>query len=396
MSISSKAKSLTFGLEREWFCGDSIFQRETERIFSQHWLCLGRVEDFDRVAQATPPTGYDVTGKSHSQESTYVKRDSSATDSYLSVSVGTDNLIIVRDRNGNLTAFHNVCRHRGTRLLDQACGRLKNSCIMCPYHAWTYDLQGQLIGVPNMQDVPEFDTAEFSLHRVGCVNWCGFIMLNLTRPDNDFEEAFAPILHRFKPWNLQDLKLGHTLEYNVAANWKLLFQNYSECYHCPTVHPALNRLTPYKSATNDLTEGAILGGPMSLADGFETVSSDGKKIAEPFPGLNSTQRRSVYYYTVFPSMFISAHPDYVMVHQIERISNSRSKIKCHFLIEPTTSDENLARAVNQWDEVNRQDWHVCELTQKGVESSAYVPGPYSNLETILMAFDRHYRQVMNG
>lgn len=368
MSQSLKEKSLTFGLEREWFCGDSIEQQETDRVFSQHWLCVGRVEDFDSG----------ITSQ----------------DSFFTISVGNDNLIIVRDRNGQVKAFHNVCRHRGTRLLDQRSGKLKNGCIMCPYHAWTYDLEGKLIGVPNMQGVTEFDASELSLHRVGCVNWCGFIMIHLNQPDEDFDAAFAPILYRFRPWNLQDLKLGHTLQYEVLANWKILFQNYNECYHCPTVHPDLNRLTPYKSATNDLTEGAILGGPMSLANDFETVSSDGKKIAEPFRGLNEVQRRSVYYYTVFPTMFISAHPDYVMVHQIERISNGRSRIQCHFLVDQTTANRDLARAVNQWDEVNQQDWHVCELTQKGVESSAYVPGPYSNLETMLMAFDRHYRKVM--
>jgi glycine betaine catabolism A len=359
---------MTFGLEREWFCGDSLFDLETKHVFSQHWLCVARVEDFDL--------------------------GSSGHDSYLTVSVGHDNLIVVRDRHGNMNAFHNVCRHRGTRLLDQPGGLLKKGCIICPYHAWTYDLQGCLMGVPNMQGVAEFDPADFSLHPVGCANWCGFIMIHRNQPNEEFAEAFAPMLERFRPWNLQNLRLGHTLEYDVAANWKVLFQNYNECYHCPTVHPALNRLTPYKSATNDLTEGAILGGPMSLADGFETVSSDGKKIAQPFSGLNSTQRCSVYYYTVFPTMFISAHPDYVMVHQIERISNDRSKIKCYFLVEPKTADEDLFRAVRQWDEVNRQDWHVCELTQKGVESSAYVPGPYSNLETMLMAFDRYYRAVI--
>jgi Rieske 2Fe-2S family protein len=219
-------------------------------------------------------------------------------------------------------------------------------------------------------------------------------MVYLGSATADFETDLAPMISRVADWELDKQELGRTLTYNVRANWKLLFQNYSECYHCPTVHPNLNRLTPYKTAKNDLTDGPILGGPMELADGFETVSVDGKHVGQVFRELSDRQRRSVYYYTIFPNMFISAHPDYVMVHQIERVSNVQSTVTCYFLAAPGTAADDLARAVDQWDEINRQDWHVCELTQKGIESPAYVPGPYSNLETMLMAFDRHYRAAM--
>lgn len=358
--------SLVHGLERDYFLGENIFDLETQRVFSRNWICVGRVEDLG--------DGRD--------------------ESFRTFRVGSFSLVVVRKSDGSVSAFHNICRHRGTRLLDQDLGSIKNSCITCPYHAWTYDLDGRLIGAPNMLDMPDFDKEDYGLFSVGCVNWCGFIMVNLQKVTSTFETDLQPIIRRIADWQLGDQVLGGTLTYDVRANWKLLFQNYSECYHCPTVHPNLNRLTPYKTAKNDLTDGPILGGPMGLADGFDTVSVDGKHVGRVFSGLDDRQRRSVYYYTVFPNMFISAHPDYVMVHQIERVSNVQSSVSCYFLAAPETNSADLARAVDQWDEINRQDWQVCELTQKGIESPAYVPGPYSNLETMLMAFDRHYRATM--
>ena len=364
MSVANH--SLIRGLERDYFLGDDIFDLETERIFSRNWICVGRIEEFGE------------------------NRD----ESFVTFKIGSFAIAVIRKSDGSVSAFHNICRHRGTRLIDQDRGSIKNSCLTCPYHAWTYDLDGCLIGAPNMLEMPAFDRSEHGLLSVGCVNWCGFIMVNLEKANEDFETDLAPIIIRVADWELDQQELVQTLTYRVQANWKLLFQNYSECYHCPSVHPNLNRLTPYKNAKNDLTAGSILGGPMELADGIETVSVDGRHVGQVFSGLNDRQRRSVYYYTVFPNMFVSAHPDYVMVHQIQRVSNDRSLVSCHFFATAGTKPAELARAVDQWDEINRQDWNVCELTQKGIASPAYVPGPYSNLETMLMAFDRHYRASM--
>ena len=193
------------------------------------------------------------------------------------------------------------------------------------------------------------------------------------------------------------MTLVETLRYQVRCNWKFLFQNYSECYHCPTVHPALSRLTPYRSATNDLASGPFLGGPMELDHGCETVSHDGKLVSSRFPGLDERQRSRVYYYTVFPTMFISAHPDYMMVHVLARKDRSTTEVACHFLVpkaEAAATNGKLSRATELWDEINRQDWEMCELTQLGAESPAFRPGPYSTLEPMVYAFDRHYLDVM--
>lgn len=358
--------SLVYGLARSYFQGNNIFDLETERIFSRNWICVGRVEEFG----------------------------DSKDELFRTLNVGHYGIVIIRKRDGAVSAFHNICRHRGTQLFDQPGGRIENSCITCPYHAWRYDLNGCLTDAPTMCNTPGFDRDDHGLMPVGCANWCGFIMINLEKPSEDFENDLEPIIQRMADWELDSQEVGYTLSYDVQANWKLLFQSYSDCLHYPTVQPILNQLTPYETARNDLTEGRILGGPMGLADGVETVSADGKLVGEVFSRLNDRQRRSSYYYTVFPNMFISAHPDYVMVHQIKRVSNERSEIQCQFLAAPGTPSNELARAAVLWDEIYRKDWSVCELTQKGIESPAYDPGPYSKQESMLMAFDRHYRVSM--
>jgi Rieske 2Fe-2S family protein len=233
---------------------------------------------------------------------------------------------------------------------------------------------------------------------VAATTWNGFVMLHASRAADRFADDYRPLLERLANWSHDELELADTLRYQVRCNWKLLFQNYSECYHCPTVHPALARLTPYRSATNDLTSGPFLGGPMDLDDGFETVSSDGKLVGERFPRLTERERSRVFYYTVFPTMFVSAHPDYLMVHVLTRRGRSATDVACHFLVPRSVAARgavDVSRATALWDEVNRQDWEMCERTQLGAESPAFRPGPYSSLEPMVYAFDRHYLAAMD-
>lgn len=357
------------GLPRKSFVCEETFRIESKQIMSQHWIAAATMNE---LAEASPDR-----------------------QPWLKIDIGDYSVIVVRKSDDSIAAFHNVCRHRGTRLIDSATGELKNDCLTCPYHAWSYNTEGELIGAPNMSDVGQFDRTDFSLFPVACDVWAGIIFLNLGDSTASFREDLRPLISRLQNWNVDSLEIIKTLDYTVNANWKLIFQNYSECYHCPTVHPELNRQTPYKTAENDLEAGPILGGPMQLSDGVETVSSDGKHVGEPFEGLNESQRRSIHYYTVFPNMFVSAHPDYVMIHQLTPLSPHATRVSCHFLSGNYATVYSLDRAWNMWDTVNQQDWRVCELTQSGVNSPAFQPGPYSNLESMLAAFDQHYRSVMN-
>jgi glycine betaine catabolism A len=340
-----------------------------EHIFGARWLYAGRLDGLERPGSYAL---FELGTRSHAIEL-----------------VRPESVLIVRGEDDQVRAFYNVCRHRGARLCTtggQAQGRIR-----CPYHAWSYGLDGRLVGAPNMSDVAGFDRAEHSLLPVATAVWEGFVLINLAGSPEPLEQAFAPILRTFTAWQLPRLKVGHRVEYDVAANWKLLFQNYNECYHCPTIHPALNQLTPYLGADNDFQEGEILGGPMQIAQQDGSMTESGHLCAPLL--VSGLERQRVHYYTIFPSFFLSLHPDYALIHRLEPLAIDRTRVVCEWLFDPGAhSQPGFApeQAVQFWDRVNREDWHVCELAQQGVVSRAYVPGPYAELESVVAAFDRAY------
>jgi Rieske 2Fe-2S family protein len=349
-------------LAQKYFISPEIFAQEQEKIFSKHWVLVGHQS---QLAEAGD---------------------------YFVAEVASESLIIIRDKGGEVHGFYNVCRHRGTRLREDRSGHL--SAIQCPYHAWTYGLDGRLIGAPHMDQVPDFDKADYSLHAVNLALWEGLIFVNLAESPTPMEEWFAPLNGKFWHWNMSILRPAKRIEYDVKANWKLMFENYSECYHCPGVHPMLSKVSPYDSAENDLTEGPFLGGFMKINKGAGLTMS-GKACALPVGKIENLQE--VYYYSILPNMLLSLHPEYVMVHQLWPKSPERTLIVCDWFFHPDAfhrADFKPEDAIEFWDMTNRQDWHVCELSQQGIASRAYEPGPYSPRESIPAAWDEYYLQVM--
>jgi len=349
-------------LPQQYFVSPEVFAQEQDRIFSRQWVLVGHQN------QIAEPGDYFVT------------------------EVASESLIIVRDKGGEVHGFYNVCRHRGTRLREDRIGHL--SAIQCPYHAWTYGLDGRLIGAPHMDQVPDFDKADYSLHAVNLALWEGLIFVNLAGSPTPLEEWFAPLNGKFSHWNLPKLRAAKRIEYDVKANWKLMFENYSECYHCPGVHPMLSKVSPYDSAENDLIEGPFLGGFMKINKGAGLTMSS-KACALPVGKIENLQQ--VFYYSIFPNMLLSLHPEYVMVHQLWPQSPERTLILCDWFFHPDAfnrSDFKPDDAIEFWDMTNRQDWHVCELSQQGIASRAYEPGPYSARESIPAAWDREYLRQM--
>jgi Rieske 2Fe-2S family protein len=348
-------------LSREYYLSPEIFMMEQERIFTRQWFCAGHIS---RVPEAG---------------------------NYFVLEAYGESIIILRDQQGEIRAFYNVCRHRGTFLCEEPEGRFSKS-IQCPYHAWTYSLDGRLIGAPLMKGVEDFNKDEFPLHAVALQVWEGFIFLNLARSPEPFAQVFAPILSKFKGWNIASLKSQRRIIYDVKANWKFIFQNYNECYHCPPVHPQLARISPYDSGENDLSEGPFLGGFMVI-EGADSLTYSGRACAIPVANLPEEDLHRVYYYSLAPNMLLSLHPDYVMFHTLWPQAPDRTLIHCEWLFHPEASgrpgfhpDDGIAF----WDETNRQDWHMCELSQRGITSRAYQPSPYSPREALPAAFDRNY------
>jgi Rieske 2Fe-2S family protein len=355
-SFTAGAKTLP----QRYFVSSEIFAKEQALIFSTQWMCVGHQSE---IAKAGDYFVREVAGES---------------------------LIIVRDKRGETHGFFNVCRHRGTRLCEERNGHF--SAIQCPYHAWTYGLDGKLIGAPHMDDVPGFVKGDYSLHAVNLALWEGFIFVNLMGAPEPLEEWFAPLVGKFTHWNLPKLRSAKRTEYDVRANWKLIFENYSECYHCPGVHPMLSKVSPYDSAENDVCEGPFLGGFMSITKGGGLTMS-GKACALPVGDIRSEDHARVFYYSIFPNMLLSLHPEYVMVHQLWPKSPERTLILCDWFFHPEAFDRgdfHPSDAIDFWDMTNQQDWHVCELSQQGIASRAYQPGPYSARESIPAAWDREY------
>ena len=355
-------------LPAEYYTGHAHFSREMESLFARMWICAGRVEEIAQPGQ-------------------FILRD-----------VIGESIIITTNAAGRVNAFYNVCRHRGTKLCTEAHGSFGRS-IQCPYHAWTYDLDGRLVGAPHMDEVPHFAKADYPLQTVHADVWDGHIFINLSRDTPaPLREQLATLPEKFTPWRMQDLRLGHRVVYDVKANWKLIIQNYNECLHCPNLHPALNKLSHYLSGENEPLQATYMGGRMDLRPGVDTLTMSGKCSRQMLPGLSGEDVRRVYYYAIFPNMLLSLHPDYMMVHTLWPIAPDRTINVCEWHFHP----DELARpgfdpsdAVEFWDLTNRQDWHVCELSQAGISSRGYTPGPYSNREDLLYAFDRMIVAVHN-
>ena len=351
-------------LPQGYYVTDEMFAREQERIFKKYWVCAGH---HSRIPNAGD---------------------------YFLLNLFGESLIILRDKGNAVRAFHNVCRHRGTRICEQAEGRFSGS-IQCSYHAWTYGLDGALIGAPFMKDIRDFHWENFPLRAAPVHVRDGFIFVNLNmNPAAPFEETYAPLIGRFEQWNMDRLKSHRRISYDVKSNWKYIFQNFNECYHCPTIHPLLNKFTDYTSGTNDLTEGAFLGGFMDITK--ESMTVTGRTCALPLGDLGADGKRG-YYYSILPNLLLNIHPDYVMFHLVFPGAPGHSTIVSEWLFNPAAFDRPDFRpqeAVDFWHETNLQDWHVCELSQLGVQSQAYTPGWYTPRESLLAAFDRHYLKIM--
>lgn len=356
-------------LPGDYYTSARIFAEEQEAIFARQWNCIGRG---DHIAQPGDYLVRDIAGES---------------------------LIVVRGRDDLVRVFFNVCRHRGTRLCDGQAGRFADT-IQCPYHAWTYSTEGRLIGAPHMHDVEGFDRDDYPLHAAAVSESNGFLFVNIDPSPQPFDAWFGPMLEQLARVDLASLEAGHRVTYDVAANWKLVFQNYSECLHCPVIHPQLASVLPYQSSANDLVEGPFLGGYMEITPPHESVTMTGKACGRALrSAFGDEDRRRAYYYSMMPNMLLSIHPDYVNYYLVTPLAADRTLIESEWLFNPESRQDaefDPGAATSFWDLVNRQDWHIIERSQLGVGSRRYTPGPYSPRESIPAAWDREYLRLMSG
>ncbi len=352
-----EARAMHTTLPRHFYTDPQFYLSELDRFYFNRWICAGRV---DQV---------------------------SAAGDFFVRAIGDESLVITRDAGGDVHALFNVCRHRGTRICEKTEGHFVDR-IQCPYHAWTYDLAGRLLAAPHM--APDFCREDYPLQRAGCEVWDGHIFVHLGENPTPLADQLGDLPSRFANWRMGDLRRARRIVYDVKANWKLIVLNFNECLHCPTLHPALNRLHHYLGADNVAPTATYCGGSMGFKEGVETMSTDGRRRREYLPGLNPTERQHVAYFAIYPNLLLSLHPDYMMTHTLWPRAHDRTEIVCEWHFHPS----ELARAgvqvddaVEFWDETNREDWWIAGQSQAGISSRAYRPGPYSEREALLWSFD---------
>ena len=349
-------------LPRRAYHEPAILEWERERVLRRDWVIVGRVDE-------APEPG-----------------------TYFTTELDGEPLLVVRAKDGKLRAFYNVCRHRGTAVVEEQCGTAVR--FQCPYHAWIYDLEGKLVRAKHTEDLDDFSFETYGLATVLCETWQGFVFLNLDPHAAPLATQLGDLDEHLGRFDFASLKTARTMTYDVAANWKFIAENYSECYHCPPLHPQLNRLTPYDVGGDYAPGGAWQGGWMELVAGAETMALDGGRGSKhgrpPMCGMTTEDERRIFYYVLWPTVFLSIHPDYLLVHRLIPLAPDRTTVVCQLLFEPETMarpDFDPSDAIAFWDLTNSQDWHVCELQQRGTKSSSWISGRYSNQEASVHAFD---------
>jgi Rieske 2Fe-2S family protein len=345
-------------LPAEAYASASVLRWEMERFFDGSWVCVGRSDDLRHPGDR------------------------------LAVRLGHECVLLVRDEGGVLRAFYNVCRHRGHELMevgDVASGRF----LRCPYHAWAYGLDGRLKGTPGYAGVSGFDRADYSLVPVRIAEWRGWTFANASGDAPPFEEHVGNLGEMIGNHRPEELVTAARQDYEVGANWKILVENYHECYHCPSIHPELCKVSPPKSGEDHEAQGAWVGGSMELEDHAETMSLTGESFAPRLGYLAEGQEREVYYYQLFPNLLISLHPDYVLTHRLRPLAPDRTAVECEWLFSREaveTEGFDPSYASDFWDVTNGQDWRACEGVQRGVSSRGYRQGPLSPEESTVGKF----------
>ena len=361
-------------LPGRYFTEPDIYRLEQERIFSTMWVCVGR-------ADAIPRPG-----------------------DYFLADVGRESLLVIRGSDERVRAFLNVCRHRGARLRTERCGAISGA-IQCRYHAWSYGLDGRLVGAPNLMRDDRLDRDAYSLIPVALEVWEGLVWVNLADEPKPIAAQLEPpirqrlgSLERFARYGVGELAVGRSIAYEIAANWKLVVENFMECYHCAPVHPELVRLLPaFRQGTS---YQGLPGEGTAFADDVEAFTLSGRGQRPRLPGLLPEDDRLYLAWVLWPNVFVNLLPDHFILHTLFPLAPDRSRVVCDWLFaadEVARPDFDPTDSVDVFDVTNRQDWEVCELAQLGMGSKAYAEGGlYVTNELHIAAFRDLVLEKLHG
>jgi Rieske 2Fe-2S family protein len=352
------------------YTSQAVYDEERERLFFAGWFCVGRSAE---VGEPREFAVKDVAGES---------------------------VFVVRNRDGELRAFYNVCAHRGTKLLDDepGCGSI-GKALKCPYHSWSYDLDGRLLATPNVHEDELFERADYPLHAVAVDEYAGFLFVSLAdepRPLVEHLRDSNETITDFDRYRMGELRLGRRLTYDVAANWKIVVENYNECLHCPTIHPELVQVIPiYRKG--EVWDGETRDGGNLMIEGATSFTATGTSDLPKFPDLRPEDYGMYYGAFQFPNLMVNMHPDSVMTYLVFPKGPARTLVLSEFYFR----EEALALpgfdpspTVDLWDTISRQDWAVCERAQLGVSSRSFKSGVFPRKDRLLFDFNQRWRRAL--
>lgn len=339
----------------EYYCDPAIFAAEQEHIFERMWCCAAR------SAELADPGAF--------------KR----------VQVGRESVLVVRGQDGELRAFLNICRHRGALLCTESEGQVKRH-LRCPYHAWTYALDGKLVAAPNLGTLHDdsgapIDRVAYGLIPVALREWLGYAWVCLAEDPPSFEtEVMGAVTARLGDltaidhYGMAELTVGKRVVYDVAANWKLIVENFMECYHCATIHPELVEVLP--EFAGGYAAQYYVGHGAEFGAGIAGFTVDGRPGFDALPGLAPEQDRKYYAITIRPAVFVNLVPDHVIFHRMYPLAHDRTVVECDWLYAPDIVESGgvLDHSVELFHRVNEQDFAACERTQPAMSSRAYRKG----------------------
>jgi Rieske 2Fe-2S family protein len=345
-------------LPSSWYFDPVHYAREQREIWGRQWIYLCRSESLPETRSFRT---FDIAGQP---------------------------VLLLRDEDGDIRAFFNACRHRGASLCRESEGRLPVSGIHCPYHAWNYRLNGQLARIPSGGRPHYVSVEETHLHSIAVKVWRGFIYVNLAGGEAQLGDNFNANHALFDRWPLEELVVGHRMTKRIRCNWKVFWENYNECLHCPSVHPKLvdavpiyrrgimeERDDPNWRQTADRVEPLYKGG---MKTGAVTWTSDGRSLGHEFPDLTDEERHVGYHYmTSLPSHYLVLHVDHVRSSRIIAIGPEETELAIEWLFPLATLADPAVDIMNACGfsaNVMKEDAEVCELTQKGLHARPHVQG----------------------
>ncbi|KAA5834985.1 aromatic ring-hydroxylating dioxygenase subunit alpha [Saccharopolyspora hirsuta] len=344
------AASLIPTLPGSHYTDEAVFELEKSRIFQRNWFAAARSSDL-------PTAG-----------------------NFRNVDVGGESVLIVRGRDGALRAFLNVCRHRGARLCVEESGSVRRS-LQCPYHAWTYGLDGKLVAAPNLNSMQDVNRDEYGLIGVHLREWLGTVWVCLADEPPSFEDTVQGAVTArlgdpgtIDGWGIDDLVVGKRITYDVKANWKLIVENFMECYHCATIHPELTEVLP--EFADGYAAQYFVGHGAEFGEDITGFTVDGQGGFETLSGVDEDHDRRYYAITINPQVFINLVPDHVIFHRMYPVAVDRTIVECDWLYtqEVIDSGVDLSRSVELFHRVNQQDFDACERCQPAMSSRAYAAG----------------------